>query len=978
MALPNAVTAFQAFSSGIITASTAIEAATPLLSLIALAITGVVAAVNAYSAAQRKATEAAIKSSQDAADTIKNNEERTKVLEDQITKLKEEKKALEGLSNQDDGTKKKIKNKEDEISKRQDNIDKMKEENEQQLLSREAAARSIKPNKADSTGLGWNQTYGASTQDAANQLRENIKNINKDLKDSEDNTGAYKRKLEELRIEYQKQAKEKEKNGQSTEAETETIKALTKELDANKKKYEEDEKSAAELYDILKSGGSILPEQVDWLEKFYNLNDDQIEQLKQGIDVKAQDVEATDKQSESQNTLSEATRNAQEQEDKARQALNDMSSDIDTYQESMDKMKSAVDEYNESGYLSIDNLQSLLSLDSSYLSMLDMENGKLVLNTQAMDTMINALIKKKQEELQSAAITDIWAIANDGAASSANLAAAAAETAGENAKNSGDKAKQGAPGWLEYAAAVEQAAAAAGADKDDETKKRIQQRLDEYKSVAETMDQLGASFGNGGYSSGGGHKYTGSGKSKKSGSGSGSKSKSQKEEYKATIDTLYNYKNALDIAKDSVDKLQDALKNTDNYEEQEKYIRQLISALNDEINKTNDLKAAQTRQINDYINQLRAQGFAIDYNANKNTLYINNMQHLADFSGDTAKSLEKMIDKIQDLNKDNIKLDGSVRDLTKDTKDYNEQLEKLPEEKLKKFKELLEDFQQSRLDQIKNQKEDLEYQKKSDQRIKALEKQIDAIEKQNDELDKQEEINEKILAVEEAKEKLANAQKERSIQVFTGEKFEWQADPDTIKENAEDLRDAQKDLNDQIKQDQLDQLKAEKEALEKSYDDRIEALENFLDEQDYQISKANREGIETFQKLQDEMAKYGLNSAENLSKATTWLNNYNAALANLQKTVNGVLSNSTVAQDGLIYSSATQDRINQALNNIVPVSTKTGLQLNQVDYDALKDKTGGDIYISNISLPNVKDVDDFVEALKDLPRIATSKSSQRK
>lgn len=205
------------------------------------------------------------------------------------------------------------------------------------------------------------------------------------------------------------------------------------------------------------------------------------------------------------------------------------------------------------------------------------------------------------------------------------------------------------------------------------------------------------------------------------------------------------------------------------------------------------------------------------------------------------------------------------------------------------------------------------------------------------------------------------------------------ADPDTIKENAEELRDAQEELNDQIKQDQIDQLNDEKDALEKSYQDRIDALENFLDEQNYQIDKANREGIQSFKELQDEMAKYGLDSAEYLGQATTWLNNYNTALANLEQTVSGILSDSTIAQDGLIYSSATQDRINQALSGALPIiSTATGLQLNQVDYDALKDKgSSGDIYINSIELPNVKDVDDFIKALKDLPRLATSKSTQR-
>lgn len=798
-------------------------------------------------------------------------------------------------------------------------------------------------------------------KDAGNSIASTLGNDRENIRlETQDMITAYKELAEEISKQKEKMAKESVVS-------------------------EDDQKKLEEMENVYAQIGGHLSENA---EKFKDWSDtlegggEQAEKTKGIVDNLRQciydAIGTTDDSTKATEDATNAQTEYQKQLEDARSTLDTTSESLDNLQNVYKTLTTAVDEYNSNGYLSIDTLQSLLSMSDQYLSALSMENGQLVLNTTALDQMTDSMIAAKVQEMQAAAVADIYALAQGNVNQMSTLAQTAVNNLGNDASAMGKQFSSAVPDINKFTETILKAKAAAGSDTTVENfDQKANAIISSYQNLYKNVTSLGAGATRAGGTGGSRHRYTGkSTGGKKSG---GSKStKSTKEEYKATIDTLYNYKNALDIAKDSVDKLQDALKNTDNYEEQEKYIRQLISALNDEINKTNDLKAAQTRQINDYINQLRAQGFAIDYNANKNTLYINNMQHLADFSGDTAKKLEKMVDKIQDLNKDNIKLDSSVRDLTKDTKDYNEQLEKLPEEKLKKFKELLEDFQQSRLDQVKNQKEDLEYQKKSDQRIKALEKQIDAIEKQNDELDKQEEINEKILAVEEAKEKLANAQKERNIQVFTGEKFEWQADPDTIKENAEDLRDAQKDLNDQIKQDQLDQLKAEKEALEKSYDDRIEALENFLDEQDYQISKANREGIETFQKLQDEMAKYGINSAENLSKATTWLNNYNAALANLQKTVNGVLSNSTVAQDGLIYSSATQDRINQALSSIIPVSTKTGLQLNQVDYDALKDKTGGDIYISNISLPNVKDVDDFVEALKDLPRIATSKSSQRK
>ena len=173
-------------------------------------------------------------------------------------------------------------------------------------------------------------------------------------------------------------------------------------------------------------------------------------------------------------------------------------------------------------------------------------------------------------------------------------------------------------------------------------------------------------------------------------------------------------------------------------------------------------------------------------------------------------------------------------------------------------------------------------------------------------------------------------------------------------------------------------MQAEKDALEKSYQDRIDALQAFLDEQNYQIDKANREGIQSFQDLQKELAKFGLDSAEYLGKASDWLNNYNKALSDLNTTVNGILSSSTTATDGLIYSSAVQDRINQALSNIIPDTTMAGLTLSNIDYDKIKGNTNNQsIYINNIELPNVKDVDDFVAALKDLPRMATSQSTSR-
>ena len=124
------------------------------------------------------------------------------------------------------------------------------------------------------------------------------------------------------------------------------------------------------------------------------------------------------------------------------------------------------------------------------------------------------------------------------------------------------------------------------------------------------------------------------------------------------------------------------------------------------------------------------------------------------------------------------------------------------------------------------------------------------------------------------------------------------------------------------------------------------------------------------------MAKFGLDNAEYLSQATNWLNNYNAALSSLNSTVNSLMGSATA--NGTLYSSSMQDRINTALSSIMPEITSTGLTLSNVDFSKLTgDNSGQTVDIDKIEVPNVKDAHDFVEALKDLPRIAASNVTNR-
>lgn len=700
LALSGAKTAEDAAKISTLGLATAAQTLMTALGVIGVVVGTITTAYNLYTNAQKEANEAAVKNSEDAGKIVKSKEEEKQKIQEEVKKLEEEKEAYESNAkargNTSDNTDF-LKSKNEEIAKRQENIDKIDEEIEKEKRKREAAAKSYKPQDVQgagisSTELGLEGLFDSRFQGA-------IANINKEIEGLSKNTGEYNNKLVAIRDEYQKQADKISGLNGNTKLYDKIIRALNAEIQRNTKVSNENEKIASDLYDMQKSGIDISKltlangeNALEYMQKYYGYTNEQIKQLQQGIDIKTTDAEATKSQAEATENLTEKQKEYKEELDNAQKAQNDENEKIDEAQKSFKTLSTAVDEYNSSGYLSIDTLQSLLALSDDQIASLSLQNGQLSLNTQSIDEMTDALVAQRVNQLQAAASEDLYNLAIGNTKSMSTLAKTAISNLDSQTSGIGKTFSSQVKGITEFTNALLAAKSAAGDSSTENFEAKANAIIQSYQNVYKSITSLGEGTTKAGGTGGSNHKYTGkSSGSKKSGSSSKS---SSKEEYKATIDTLYNYKNALENAKESVDKLKDAIKDTDNFNEQEKYIRQVIDALNDEINKTNDLKNAQTNQINDYIDQLRAQGFAIDYSADKNELYINNMQHLADFSGDTAKNLEKLIKKIQDLNDDNRDLDGTIRNLRSDVKDYYEQLEEIPEKKLKKFNELLKEFQQ--------------------------------------------------------------------------------------------------------------------------------------------------------------------------------------------------------------------------------------------------------------------------------------------
>lgn len=105
--------------------------------------------------------------------------------------------------------------------------------------------------------------------------------------------------------------------------------------------------------------------------------------------------------------------------DELKEKISDLNSAIDSIQSAYDTLNSAVEEYNSNGgQLSIDTIQSLLSLSDEYLACLQVENGQLSLNADAMAQLAQAKLDEAQATAVTQAMTELQTIANGEAAQS--------------------------------------------------------------------------------------------------------------------------------------------------------------------------------------------------------------------------------------------------------------------------------------------------------------------------------------------------------------------------------------------------------------------------------------------------------------------------------------------------------------------------------------------------------------------------------
>lgn len=360
-----------------------------------------------------------------------------------------------------------------------------------------------------------------------------------------------------------------------------------------------------------------------------------------------------------------------------KQQISDLNSAIDSIQSAYDILNSTVEEYNSNGgTLSIDTIQSLLSLSDEYLACLQVENGQLSLNADAMAQLAQAKLDDAQATAITQAMTELQAIANGEAAqSTTNYIAGNAALMSSLAQLSGSydgvaKAAMTAAQAQKLSALISDAAG-----KDKTATENVMKGLDTKLKLIQTT-KASISAGNFG-------KVAGKSSSSSKGSGSGkSASDTAKEEIEAYMEYL---EKALEGGRIT-------------YSD---YVRDVTLKLDDMYHKGR----ITAKEYFDYVEKRLNQQLEV---------YKSVLSAVTDLLEDEA---QKWQDKIDALNDENDLLEKQKADydsiLSAVDQVYQDEIDRLNEQK---------DLLQDKIDAINDENDALELQRKKQEALIALDK----------------------------------------------------------------------------------------------------------------------------------------------------------------------------------------------------------------------------------------------------------------
>lgn len=518
-----------------------------------------------------------------------------------------------------------------------------------------------------------------------------------------------------------------------------------------------------------------------------------------------------------------------------------LSSIISEIQSSYNTLQSAIEEYNEQGYLSLDTLDSLMSLDNEYLACLVNENGQLSLNADAMNALAQSKLNEAEASAVAEAMTELQAIANGEAASStanyisgnASLMQSLALLAGQydNVASAAMTAAQA----QELSAMIEAANA-----KDSAATARVMSGLNSRLGLIRSASSSIRTRGIGGSSS------------KKSGGGGSSSSKDAwKEEFQAQYDLL---KHNLEMEYITEEQYYSALNALN-----EKYFANNAKYTDEYRKYQEEVYKGMQKVYKEYIENnmsylekaLDANKISFGHYSNAVKKMLEDMWHDGKISAsDYWSYVEKMLEKQLDIYDATL---SAVTTLLDDEIDkIQEEIDAL-EDKNDALNDQLEIYD-SALSAIEKVYDD-EIQNLEDQK-QAIQDVIDAMQEENDE-------RERAMALQQAQYNLNRALSQNANYIYKDGQFVYTTDQTAIREAQDSLHEAQYNID-------IAELQKQQDAL----DDYIDVLNSF--------KSMWQEIAEAYQTAQDSMnatAILGQNYAQivlsnNISDIENFKNQY--------------------------------------------------------------------------------------------------------
>ena len=343
--------------------------------------------------------------------------------------------------------------------------------------------------------------YYTVANEQENQYRKNVKQTTQDKIDEIDTQIG---KLQELREKYSEQDLESATGGYLDN----TISQLTELDKVNKQVFD----SQVELTKVIQnfSEGAIdgSDERIQYLQEILGLSEDQIKRLgelisvqedynkvassfnKEGKSYKNLLTDLGDRQSDLskiQEEASESTTEWAEAFEEQKERMSNVSSEIDDIQSAYKSLTSIMEDYNETGVLTMDNLQSILSMDTEYLAALQIENGQMSLNEEVLKQLALTKLDEAEATAYEEAMTELHTIAENKNADASNNVTTATQSTTVALNECKTALEEGAVAWDNYWAKMTQGAGATTSAETQAVGQALQTKLTAIQSVRDQI-----------------------------------------------------------------------------------------------------------------------------------------------------------------------------------------------------------------------------------------------------------------------------------------------------------------------------------------------------------------------------------------------------------------------------------------------------------------------------------------------------------